>query len=263
MQHLNPAQRIMLSNLLPDIREEALDQLRIELFEQQGIHFNTDPPPRLGAPPPIQPQIVVHIQAIANAAMNEAAAQQGPVAQTYEQLTRDRAQLITPGNALWMLQQIDAEFEIGMDGLRPDMLFNFAQSQGPEQEHLDMPDIPRIVEELVPHLIVRAGQRADDEEGDDEQYENQDPEDVTDDVEEGDDSAESNDEQTDVDEEDDDDGDYAIDQTGPKRFADDQSEDDNSDLYDEPEPAATPTSEAKPPLWGPAGGWPEGEDEEL
>jgi hypothetical protein len=34
-------------------------------------------------------------------------------------------------------------------------------------------------------------------------------------------------------------------------------------LYDEPEPAATPTSEAKPPLWGPVGGWPEGEGEEL
>jgi hypothetical protein len=268
MQHLTPAQRIMLNNLTPDIREEALDQLRIELFETQGIHFNTDPPPRPGAPPHIQPQLVPHIQAIADAAMQEAAARQGPVADMYEHLTRDRAQQIIPGDALFMLQQIDPQFVAGMDGLRPDILLNFASSLQPDEEHPNIPDIPRIVEELVPHLIERASQRLPDEEGDgldEETDENQDPEGADEDAEVEDDGVESSDDPLGNDDNDDndDDGDYTIDETVPNRFADDQSEDDKSDLDDDPGPATPATEEGKPHLWGPPGGWSGDEDEEL
>jgi len=48
LQHLQPEQRVMIDTLRGDDREDALDQLRIELFEQQGIMFGQDPPP----PPP-------------------------------------------------------------------------------------------------------------------------------------------------------------------------------------------------------------------
>jgi hypothetical protein len=225
MQHLTPAQRIMLNNLLPEIREEALDQLRIELFETQGIHFNTDQPAHLGAPPHIQPQIVPHIQAIADAAIQEAAVRPGPVAEMYEYLTRDRAQQITPSNALWMLQQIDPQFVAGMDRLSPDIVLNFASSLQPDEENPNIPDTPRIIEELVPHLIVRAGQRLPDEEGDDldgETDENQDPGDADEGAEVDDNGAESSNDPLDND-----DGDYTIDEIAPDRFADDQSEDDN------------------------------------
>jgi hypothetical protein len=50
LQHLQPEQRVMINTLHGDDREDALDQLRIELFEQQGILFGQDPPP----PPQLQ-----------------------------------------------------------------------------------------------------------------------------------------------------------------------------------------------------------------
>jgi hypothetical protein len=51
LQHLQPDQRVMINTLRGDDREDALDQLRIELFEQRGILFGQDPPP---APPQLQ-----------------------------------------------------------------------------------------------------------------------------------------------------------------------------------------------------------------
>jgi hypothetical protein len=45
MQHLTPDQRIAVNILHGPAREDALDNLRIELFESQGITFGQDPPP--------------------------------------------------------------------------------------------------------------------------------------------------------------------------------------------------------------------------
>jgi hypothetical protein len=48
LQHLQPDQRVLVNTLHGEDREDALDQLRITLFETQGIMFGQDPPP----PPP-------------------------------------------------------------------------------------------------------------------------------------------------------------------------------------------------------------------
>jgi hypothetical protein len=152
-----------------------------------------------------------------------------------------------------------------MDGLRPDILLNFASSVQLDQENANMADIPRIIEGLVPHLIERASQRLPDEEGeelDEETDENQDPEGADEDAEVEDDGAESSDDPLSNDDNDGG-GDYKIDETAPDRVADDQSEDDKSDLDNDPGPATPATEEGKPYLWGPPGGWSEDEDEEL
>jgi hypothetical protein len=268
LQHLDPNQRIMINNLMPDAREDALDQLRIELFETQGIHFNTDPPPRLGAPPHIEPQIMPHIQAIVVQLAHEAATNQGPVADTrYDEITRERAQQITPGTALWMLQQIDRGFDPQTDQqLRPEQLQDFAQGLQAAVPHPHMPDIQRLFAELIAHLVVRANQLANEQADEqvDEQDENQAPVPANAEVEvDASAAASESDDSDDSDDDDDDDGDFMIDEEAQgERFADDQSEPDNSDLNDEREPA-TPAEEPKPPLWGPPGGWPAGEDDEL
>jgi hypothetical protein len=48
LQHLQPDQRVLVNTLNGEDREDALDQLRITLFETQGIMFGQNPPP----PPP-------------------------------------------------------------------------------------------------------------------------------------------------------------------------------------------------------------------
>jgi hypothetical protein len=49
LQHLSPDHRVMINTLPHREREDALDQFRIELFENQGIHFDQ------GQEPPVPP----------------------------------------------------------------------------------------------------------------------------------------------------------------------------------------------------------------
>jgi hypothetical protein len=49
LQHLTPDQRVIINTLPHRQREDALDQFRIELFENQGIHFDQ------GQEPPVPP----------------------------------------------------------------------------------------------------------------------------------------------------------------------------------------------------------------
>lgn len=45
LQHIEPDERIAINTLLAGARDDALDQLRITLFETRGIMFGQDPPP--------------------------------------------------------------------------------------------------------------------------------------------------------------------------------------------------------------------------
>jgi hypothetical protein len=66
MQHLPPEQRQAINFLHGQERDDALDNLRIQLFEERGILFGADPPPPPPAPNaapanPIQQQIMTQI----------------------------------------------------------------------------------------------------------------------------------------------------------------------------------------------------------
>jgi hypothetical protein len=269
LQHLTPDQRIMVNNLMRNDRDDALDQLRIELFETRGITFE----PRLQAR--VDPQILQHITPLAGRMIDEVAMNQEEIAEAYEQITHQEAQQISPQIAQQLLQEVDPQFNPQQHAqINPQLVQEFTQNwispRALQQTPLDM---RRLAEELISHLVVRATQIANeqvDEEAN-EQDEDQAPvgeENANDGTVVGDEGSATFSESggSSDDTHNNDDGDYMIDDQVPfqgERFADDQSDDDNMDLYDEPPASAAETMEAKQPLWGPPGGWPQEEDEEL
>jgi hypothetical protein len=281
LQHITPEQRVVINNLMPDDRRDALDQLRIELLETLNITFDQAPPLQPGAlqPPvipqgPVEPQTMQqHIEIISW--------QMGYDTETSEQISRERAQELSPQSALELLRDMDPDFDPELHTqIDPQLVHQYVQYVA--QLHIPpliterLPQIEHhLTESFLPLLIERAAQLPEEQanEQGNEQDENQEfilEEHANDNAEAKDENAltflESSESSGNFPHDNDDE--YTIDDAsfqGRPRFTDDQSEKDDSDLYDDPH---TPDAESKgnqPYFRIPSAGpsyWPEDEHDD-
>ncbi|KAL5114843.1 hypothetical protein ACEQ8H_007272 [Pleosporales sp. CAS-2024a] len=256
LQHLNPDQRLAINVLHGEAREDALDNLRIQLFETQGITFNQD------LPPPVH--ITIHqadtVDVIMRPIHDAAGDQIGPLldqlhagglgAQTapaiFGQISDLVAQHITQEHARLLLDLIVV--------LNADQLFDLARQL---DVHVNRQHAQDFVEHLSQHLLDMHPGAVQEDESNDEDADN--------------DDEDGNEEQikTDLDE--------AHDAEDAMAVEDETHGQDAQPTLPPPPPPQQQQQSASPPtvaapeislenearsFWGPPGGWPR-DDEEL
>lgn len=165
LQHLTPAQRAMINNLENVAREDALDQLRIELFEQQGITFGQDGLPR--GPPRWQPHPFIQpmLQHLLDTFVARAPADEDGAAE----LIQDAVFEISSDLAAWAVQQLDRAFDaVENPGIGDEHMRALAQHFTGNRDILALGMDPELLARLGVHLaeqLVLQARRFEDGDG--------------------------------------------------------------------------------------------------
>jgi hypothetical protein len=165
--HLTPAQRAMINNLENVAREDALDQLRIQLFEQQGIMFGQDAEPRGPSRFQTHPLIQQLLQQLLDTFVARAPADENGASELIQDIIAE----VHPGLAAWAVQQIDGAFDaIENPGIEDEHMRTLAQhfTQNRDILALDMdPELlARLGTEVAEQLVQQAGRFEDEQDSD-------------------------------------------------------------------------------------------------